>query len=55
VEALPFPARRQAGHPFQPQPDNDVRYLFDTIGLSKIMKDCTFTDLASAEKAFQQS
>jgi anti-anti-sigma regulatory factor len=36
---------------FSNDPDNEVRYLFDVIGLSKIMGNGVFTDLAAAEKA----
>lgn len=38
---------------FSTDPDNDVHYLFDTIGLSMIMKKGIFTDPEEAEKAFQ--
>jgi anti-anti-sigma regulatory factor len=37
---------------FNPDPENDVRYLFDTIGLTTMMKDNIFVSTEEAEKAF---
>lgn len=39
---------------FSEDEDNDVRYLFDTIGLSTIMKDCIFTNQEEAAKLFSK-
>ena len=38
---------------FNPDPENEVRYLFDTIGLSEIMKGDIFTDPDEAERVFE--
>jgi len=36
---------------FSSDPENDVHYLFTTIGLAEVMKGHIFTDLREAEKA----
>lgn len=36
-----------------PSSDNDVHYLFQSVGFAEIMKGCLFTDLEEARKALQ--